>query len=221
MNDNRDYKYNLFGESNRNEYQVIVKWISKGSRVIDLGCGDGSLLSLLKKKNIICEGVDISESAVKATRKKGIKARQGRIDVPLKYENREFDFAICNVTLQMVMYPEVLLTEMRRIARRQIISFPNFAFILNRLDLLINGRMPKVMIPGYDWYSTGHIHQLSIRDFEDFSKKNNIRILDQKHIFPERLFFIPGRLLNIFPNIFASTAIYLLKNNEDKEFTGL
>lgn len=214
MNDNRNYKYNLFAKSNRNEYQVIVKWISRGSRVIDLGCGDGSLLSLLKKKGIIGEGVDVSESAVKATRKKGIKAKQGRIDVPLEYKNQEFDYAICNVTLQMVMYPEVLLTEMRRIARRQIISFPNFAFILNRLDMLINGRMPKVMIPGYEWYSMGHIHQLSIRDFEDFIKKNNIRILDQKHIFPERLLFVPGRLLNFFPNLFASTAIFYLQSNE-------
>ena len=212
MNDNRCYKYDLRSSSNRAEYKIIAKWIPKNSHVIDLGCGDGSLLLLLKKNGIIGEGIDVSESAVRATRKKGIKAKQGRIDISLEYKNQEFDYAICNVTLQMVMYPEALLLEMKRIAYKQIISFPNFAFILNRFDLLINGRMPRMMIPGYEWYSTGHIHQLSIGDFEDFCKKNNLKILDQNHIFPERFLFIPGRLLQVFPNLFASTAVFLLEN---------
>lgn len=210
MNDNRNYKYNFDARSNRSEYQIITKWIPKNSRVIDLGCGDGSLLLLFKKKGIAGEGIDISESAVKATRKKGIKATCSRIDIPLKYKNKEFDYAICNVTLQMVMYPEILLLEMKRIAHRQIISFPNFAFFLNRLDMLVIGRMPKIMIPGYQWYSTGHIHQLSIRDFVDFCKENKIKILSQNHIFPDRFLFIPRKVFSFFPNLFAYTAIFLL-----------
>lgn len=217
MNDNRDYEYGLNSKSSREEYEIIVDWIPSGSQVIDLGCGDGTLLSLLKLKGVKGDGVDISVSGVKATRKKGIKADIGRIDIPLDYRNKQYDFAICNVTLQMVMYPEVLLLEMKRIAYRQIVTFPNFAFILNRLDLLFNGRMPKVMIPGYEWYSTGHIHQLSIRDFIEFCQANSINILEQSHIYPGRLYIfpLPKALLKRFPNLFSSTTIFLTGESED------
>jgi methionine biosynthesis protein MetW len=209
MNDNRNYKYSPDSASKRKEYPIICNWVPSGSRVIDLGCGDGSLLAMLKNKGVDGEGIDIVKSAVRATQRKDIKAKQGRIDRRLDYKDRSFDFAICNVTLQMVMYPEILLSEMKRIAQKQIISFPNFAFLPNRLDLLLNGRMPRQMMPGYSWYSTGHIHQLSIRDFEEFCQMHKIKILDQHHIFPEKLFFIPKKVLKQFPNVFASTAIFL------------
>ena len=88
------------------------------------------------------------------------------IDEPLSYADNEFDLSICHITIQMVMYPEVLLKEMKRISKFQIISFPNFAFYKNRMDLLFNGRMPKPMLFGYKWFSTGHIHQFSLKDFE-------------------------------------------------------
>ncbi len=168
MNDNRNYTYDVNSNILREEYEIVAKWIPARSSVIDLGCGEGSLLSFLRKKNISGVGVDVSSSGIKAAKEKNLNVHTGRIDVPLKFKDKEFDFAICNVTLQMVMYPEVLLLEMKRIAKRQIVSFPNFAFVLNRLDLLINGRMPRPMMPGYQWNSTGHIHQLSISDFKDF-----------------------------------------------------
>lgn len=212
MNDNRNYQYNIDSISKREEFAIICDLIPFGSKVLDLGCGDGTLLSMLKKKNIHGEGIDISSSAVAAARHKGMKAKQGRIDIPLPYKDNQFDYAICNVTLQMVMYPEILIKEMCRISRFQIISMPNFAFILNRLDLLINGRMPRVMIPGYTWYSTGHIHQLSISDFKDFCKKNKIQIAKTHYIFPKRIFLIPHIIYTPFPNMFASSAIFLTGN---------
>jgi len=214
-NDNRNYRYGLASYATREEYKLISKWIKKGHKVIDLGCGDGSLLKILKDKGAIVEGIEISKSGVRSTKKKGIKVSLGRIDRNLPFKDKEFDFAICNVTVQMVMYPEKLIVEMRRIAKKQIITFPNFAFLPNRMDLLLNGKMPRVMIPGYKWYSTGHIHQLSIKDFEDFCTDNNLKIIVTKHIYPgssfmvTRNFALGSKWMRKSPNLFASMAIFL------------
>lgn len=210
MNDNRKYKYSKESVSKRAEFDQIVKWIKKGSKIIDLGSGDGTLLKILKdEKKTKGVGVEISKSGVESAKKKGIKSEIGSIDRKLSYKNNEFDYAICNVTLQMVMYPEILLKEMCRISKKQILTFPNFAYVLNRLELLTMGRMPKFMIPGYDWYSTGHIHQLSIRDFRKFCKDNNIKILKTAHIGPKRLFSIPEFILKKNPNLFASMGVFM------------
>jgi len=211
MNDNRNYKYSENSLSKRDEFEAIIKLVKKGSSVVDLGSGDGTLLKILEgRKKVRGLGVEISPSGVRAAKKKGIKSIVGKIDTKLPFKNKEFDYAVCNVTLQMVMYPEVLLGEMKRISKKQIITFPNFAFILNRLDLFINGVMPRVMIPTYKWYSTGHIHQLSIRDFEVFCKKNGIRVLKTAHIGPGRFLSLPSKfLINIFPNMFATLGIFL------------
>ncbi len=210
MNDNRNYSYSHNSSSRRGEYEIIASWIPSGSQVIDLGCGDGTLLTLLKGKRVQGEGLEISESGVKVGQGKGLKVTKGRIDTKLDYKDGQFNFAVCNVTLQMVMYPEVLLEEMVRISRKQIISFPNFAFILNRLDLLLNGRMPRFMLFGYDWYSTGHIHQLSVRDFEEFCRRQKIKITGKYHFFPKQLSFVPRAILERFPDLLATTSIYLL-----------
>jgi len=217
MNDNRKYKYNSKSESKRTEFTIIVNWIKKGSSVVDLGSGDGTLLKILKdNKKTDSFGIEIAPSGVTAAKKKGIKTKAGRIDEKLPFKDKEFDYAICNVTLQMVMYPEILLSEMKRISKRQIITFPNFAFLLNRLDLLINGVMPRFMISTYKWYSTGHIHQLSIKDFEIFCKTNGFKVLNTNHIGPGRFLHLPSDpLIKIAPNLFASMGVYLLE--EDKK----
>lgn len=208
MNDNRNYKFPKNSISDREEYGVILDWIPKGSRVIDLGSGDGSLLKLLKEKGINGEGIEISKSGVRVSKDRGLKVKQGQIDVNLDYKDNQFDYAICNVTLQMVSYPEVLIKEMKRISKKQIISFPNFAFILNRLDMLINGRMPKFSLFGYSWYSTGHIHQLSLKDFKIFCRDENIKIIKQHHIIPG-FPLVPKKLLQKLPNLFSITSIFL------------
>lgn len=210
MNDNRQYYFELDSIAHREEYLTIAGWIPAGSRVIDLGSGDGSLLALLKTRGVIGEGMEISASGVKATRRKGIKARQGRIDQPLPFQDHSFDCAICNVTIQMVMYPEVLVQEMKRIAKYQIISFPNFAFFPNRLELFFQGRMPKTMLYGYKWYSTGHIHQFSIQDFEEFCRKQRLLVVKTHFRFPNRVWIVPGQVFKMFPNVWSTVAIYLL-----------
>jgi methionine biosynthesis protein MetW len=211
VNNNREYDYTDHETQYRDEYPIIESFIEPNSKVIDLGCGNGSLLKLLKDKKKIQEyGIELVRSGVDICREKGLNVRQGSIDSPLKgIEDKQFDYAICNVTIQMVMYPEVLLSEMKRIANYQIISFPNFAHWRNRLDLLLKGRMPKPMLFGYDWYNTGHIHQLSIRDFLDLAGKYDLNVCEQVHIGIDGFIRF---IRNNKPNIFSTVSIYLLND---------
>lgn len=210
MHDNRNYVFKKEGDSARPEYAWIVSQIPRGASVIDLGCGEGSLLSLLhKEKSIKGFGIEIAPSGVAICKKRGLNVRQGRIDEHLSIDDKKFDYAVCNVTLQMVMYPEVLMREMARISKYQIISLPNFAFIKNRWELLFGGKMPQAMLFGYKWYDTGHVHQLSLKDFEEFCQQNHFVIMDKYF-----LSGIPGNRLidRWFYNIFAMVAIYKLKS---------
>lgn len=213
MTDNRHYRYSKDSVTDRLEYSVIRPWVRKKSRVIDLACGDGSLLKLLRqKKDILGEGIELSFSGVKSARQKGMKVFRGRIDTKLRYPDKFFDLAICNVTIQMVTYPEKVITEMARISKKQIISFPNFGFLPNRLEMLLFGRMPRTMLVGHSWYSTGFSHQLSIADFLAFCRNNGIKIIGRRHLYPPRLLFLPQFILKFFPNLFVYTAVYLCKS---------
>jgi len=209
--DNRNYDYSQNQSQNRAEYDYITRLVSYGSSVIDLGCGNGSLLKkLVEEKKVNAQGVEISSSGVDACKNKGLKVLQGRIDEKLPFKDLDFDFSICNVTLQMVMYPEVLLKEMKRISKYQIISFPNFAFYKNRLDLLFNGRMPKSMLFDYKWYTTGHIHQLSIKDFYSVIKHiGGLEIVEKKSI--KSGSSIKDFLIRSFPNLFEQIPVFLLR----------
>jgi len=208
INDNRNYIYND-NFYMRDEFPIIKDWIKDGSRIIDLGCGNGSLIRYLldNKTNISIEGIEMSESGVNSAQKYGFKVKQGFIDkleAYKEYKDEEFDYAICNATLQMVMHPEVLIKEMKKISKFQIITFPNFAYIFNRFELLFLGKMPETQLYGYRWYNTGHIHQLSIKDFKEFIKENGLCILKEK--------YIGGiyKIFKTFPNLMSREGIFLL-----------
>lgn len=211
ISDNRNYDYSLYSQGIRDEYSIIVKFVNPNSSVIDLGCGDGELLSLLvKEKNVAAAGVELSSTGVKKCLDKNLDVIQGRIDQPLPFKEKEFDYSICNVTLQMVNYPEILLSEMKRISNYLIVSFPNFAFFKNRFELFFNGTMPKTMLYGYSWYNTGHIHQLSIADFYFLLNKiGGLKVISSE--------FIPNPggiktfLMKSFPNLFQQIPIFLIK----------
>jgi methionine biosynthesis protein MetW len=213
LTDNRSYDYSTFPETGREEYHIIAGLVTDGARVLDLGCGNGSLMALLRKKrNASVQGMELSESGVAVCREKGLEVRQGRIDAPLPFPDDSFDYALCNVTIQMVMYPEVLLREMKRVARYHIVSFPNVAYWRNRLDLLFCGRMPQPMLYGYRWYNTGHIHQLSVDDFRSLVTSLGglciVRRLGVRH--PRR----PGGMLaRLWPNLFEPIPIFLLEKH--------
>lgn len=212
-NDNRNYDYSRYPESERLEYSVILNMVKQNSSVIDLGCGNGTLLALLKKeKNIFDCGLEISPSGVAISQELGLNVRLGRIDEHLPFEDNAFDYAICNVTLQMVMYPEILMKEMKRISKYQIVSFPNFGFWKNRIEFLLKGKMPSKTLFGYSWYTTGHIHQLSINDFQEFiGNIGGLQVIDCQ--FADNLDFLKLKLANFYPNLFHLLPIFLLKKD--------
>ena len=214
-NDNRNYDYSATFTEEREEYKLICELVEPNSSVIDLGCGNGSLLErLMKEKNIKGEGVELSSSGIEACKKKGLKVIQGRIDKKLPFDDNTFNYSVCNVTIQMVMYPEVLLSEMKRISRYQIVSFPNFAHYKNRLDLLLKGRMPKPLMFGYKWYNTGHIHQLSIKDFyELISDVGGLSVLKKEYLAGSNS--IKKTIVDYLPNLFAPIIIILLTSSHD------
>ncbi len=214
FNDNRNYDYTDCPEENRAEYKLIASMIRENARVIDLGCGNGSLLKMLKEqKKALVSGIEISKSGVAACRQKGLDVNEGKIDEPLPFPDKSFDYAICNVTIQMVSYPEILLSEMKRVADNLIISFPNFGFYRNRIDMLANGRMPRPMLFGYSWYSTGHIHQLSIADFHELVEKvGGLRI--KAAAFADPTSGLKRYMQQIAPNLFQLLPVFLLTANK-------
>ncbi len=207
-NDNRQYDYSAEGFYVRDEFSIIADWIFDGAKVIDLGCGNGSLMRyILDKKQVSIEGIEVSQSGVDFCLANGLSAQLGEIDKRSTYStfiDKQFDFAVCNVTLHMVLFPEVVLQEMSRIATHVIVSFPNFAYIKNRLDLLCNGVMPRPLLYSYTWYNTGHIHQLSLKDFQTYCKDNRIEIIRQRHL---------GCCKSIaricLPNVFSKETVFL------------
>lgn len=211
-NDNRDYNYSGNESVVRDEYDAICKLIEPSSRIIDLGCGEGSLLKLLRdSRNCHGVGVEISNSGVLAARKKGFDVFEQPIDRGLsQFKDKEFDYAICNVTIQMCMYPETLMSEMKRISKKMLISFPNFGHYSNRIDLLFHGRMPRPMLFGYAWHKTGHIHQLGLPDFESFSKEMGLNILKRMSVLQPKAAW-KKILLKLFPSLLYTTTIYVLE----------
>lgn len=214
INDNRNYNYSDFQSFERPDYKFIIELVEKNSKIIDLGCGNGSLIQkLINEKNVVAKGIEISESGVVICKKKGLEVQQGRIDEQLPFQENEFDFAICHITIQMVMYPEILLKEMKRISRFQIISFPNFAFYKNRIELFLKGRMPKKMLFGYSWFNTGHIHQLSIKDFEELINFiGGIEIIHKSFIKSNSF---KDKFVVLLPNLLMQFPIYLLRKTDE------
>jgi methionine biosynthesis protein MetW len=212
VGDNRNYQYPVGSKMVRSEYSPILEMVSHSASVVDFGCGDGSLLALLqKKKSIEGLGIEISLSGVDAARAKGFKILNERID-ELRGElgDGQFDYAICNVSLQMVMYPEVTLREMKRVGKSQIISFPNFAYYRNRKDFIFKGRMPRPMLFGYEWYSTGHIHQFSYRDFMETARTLGLRVVRAEYL-ETPMHGIRGYLTRKFPNFFSMICVVQLE----------
>jgi methionine biosynthesis protein MetW len=214
INDNRAYEYTQSTKDIRLEYPIISNWIKPNSKVIDFGCGDCSLLFYLRNQhNITGIGYDVSKTGIERCVETDFIAACEAIDKQHpELEDQSFDYAICNVTIQMIMYPEILFSEMKRVSRFQIISFPNFAYFQNRLDFILRGSMPKPMLFGYTWYSTGHIHQLSVRDFYDFlALFPEVNVLDEFHLCGENV--LKKYLVRFFPNLFSQVSLFLLSEN--------
>ena len=187
----------------------INDWISRDSKVLDLGCGDGSLLNdLRKEKSVTGLGIEIDAEKIKSCLKKGISVIEQDIDSGLEnFGNQSFDYVVMSQSMQALKKPEVALEEIVRIGKECIVSIPNFANIKCRLQLFFKGQMPVSNALPHDWYSTPNLHLCSLEDFEELCKKSNIKIVERK------LSKINGEesiLMKLLPNLFSEVALYKL-----------
>jgi methionine biosynthesis protein MetW len=193
----------------RIDYSVILDLVPQGTKVLDLGCGDGSLLAeLVRTKRVTGRGIEISEEGVGACIAKGLTVLQGDIDEGLRdYPDRSFDYVILNQTIQAVKKPDMVLSEMLRVGKKGVVGIPNFAFWRMRLYLMFNGRMPKTEFLPYEWYNTPNIHFCSLLDFDEYCGKSAIVVERRVYLSTDR----GGRVLKgARPNLFAESAVFLL-----------
>jgi methionine biosynthesis protein MetW len=188
------------------EYKFIVDNIETGSRVLDLGCGNGDLLAILKKERNITQsqGIEINEKAIYECVAKGVSVFHGDIDSGLAdYADNSFDYVILNQTFQQVKKPDVVLQEALRLGKKVIVGFPNFANITARFHLAIRGRAPITKSLPYEWFNTPNIHFLSVADFWDYCKKRDILV--------EKVLYLgKGRPVKFLPNVFSLLGVFII-----------
>ena len=191
------------------EYRAILEWITQDSSVLDLGCGEGKLLSLLvRERNIKAQGIEIDEQAIYQCVARGLSVFHEDIDHGLSdYSDQSFDYVILNQSFQQVKNPDIVLKEALRVGRQVIVGFPNFAHYLARLQIFFKGKTPITPSLPHEWHDTPNLHFLSISDFIEYCRKRNIKI--------RKSFFIgKNRRAVIFPNLFALTGIFLVSNGK-------
>lgn len=198
------------------ELLVLADLIKEDSKVLDVGCGSGELLRYLKQyKNISGRGIEIDNNLVSKALKKGLSVMQGDADNDLKhYPSDSFDYVVLSQTLQATKYPELVLKELKRIAKYVVVSVPNFGYFENRLYLAVNGRMPVTKTLSYEWYNTPNIHFCTIEDFKILSKNLDFKIEREIYVNDDFKFFNKMKHLNIMANLFAKYGIFLLKRGQ-------
>jgi methionine biosynthesis protein MetW len=195
----------------RYDLSIIASWIEPGSRVLELGCGEGDLLRWLKKEKAVKErGIEIQEFKVEKCIEKGISVLQGDINEEIEdYPDNTFDYAICSQTLQQVFEPRGLIHSMMRVAKKGVVSFPNFGHYRVRMQLALTGRAPVTKELPYSWHDTPNIRVLSLLDFQKFTDEVGYKILKQAAINTkgnQR----QGEPITVLPNLFATYGIFLM-----------
>jgi methionine biosynthesis protein MetW len=186
----------------RSDLRVIADWITPGSRVLDLGCGDGDLLAhLAKGKQCSGYGVEIDDAAVIACVKQGVNVIQRNIEEGLAmFGQNQFDVAVLSMSLQATKQTERVLQEMSTVAKHGIVSFPNFGHWFHVWSIF-KGRMPVSQEMPYQWYNTPNVHLATVQDFEDFLGRFGLVIED-------RAFLRDGEPIHWMPGKRATQAIY-------------
>lgn len=193
----------------RVDLDILQQWIAPNSRVLDLGCGDGTLLqSLRDNRNVEGYGLEIDAQQITTCIERGVNVIETDINQGLgNFADKSFDSVLMTYSLQVLRRPDRVIDEMLRVGKECIVTFPNFANIRPRTYLMFRGRMPVTKQLSYQWYDTPNIHFCTIRDFENLCRDKSIAILHRKVVTEHR----PDRFFKgLWPNIFGETAIYHL-----------
>jgi methionine biosynthesis protein MetW len=193
----------------RPEFSIISDWIEPGSRVLDLACGDGTLLAHLQSaRNVTGYGLELDVDNIAACIEKGVSAIHTDLDKGLaEFSDQQFDYVIMTQALQVVLYPDQLLAEMLRVGRRSVVTFPNFGHWSTRLQLLMSGRMPRTKTLPSQWYNTQNIHLCTLKDFEDLCRHTQLSILRTSVTDDQHRGGLQNRWL---PNLSGQIGMYML-----------
>ena len=194
----------------RADLQIIEQWIRPDSHILDLGCGDGELLSYLRDtKGVHGYGLEIDPDKISACVRKGVHVIEQDLDKELdNFEDKSFDTVIMSQTLQTMRHPAEVLTEMARVGRECLVTIPNFGHWRARLHLMFRGRMPVSDLLPYEWYNTPNIHFCTFLDFEILCADMQLVVVD-KAVVAERS---RGKgLSQLNPNLFGETGIFRVR----------
>jgi methionine biosynthesis protein MetW len=192
----------------RIDLNEIQHWIQQGSRILDLGCGDGTLLKfLIDHKQVQGYGLEIDAAHINTCIEKDLNVIEQNLDRGLgNFADKSFDTVLMTQALQTLHFPHLVLDEMLRVGKECIVTFPNFGHWKARFYLATRGRMPVSDLLPYEWYDTPNIHFCTFDDFEVLCRARNIKVIHRQVVNEES-----GQTLKDFmPNLFGETAIYHL-----------
>ena len=195
----------------KREFEIIADLLPKNSRVLDVGCGDGTLMDfLLKEKNIDVRGLELEEENVETCISKGLSVIEGNAETELhQFPDQSFDYVVLSQTLQAFYNPEKVLKDLLRVGKSAIVSIPNFGYWKVRTSLLIFGKMPVTKTLPYSWHNTPNLHMCSIKDMFNFCNEKNIKIDKILGVNEDKTSKIKRSNLEI-KNLFSKIGIFLL-----------
>jgi len=195
----------------KKEFKVIANLLANNTRVLDVGCGDGSLMNLLvKEKNIEVRGLELEKQNVQECIYKGLPVIQGNAETELyQFPNQSFDYVVLSQTLQAFYNPDKVLRELLRIGKSVIVSIPNFGYWKVRTSLLFFGKMPMTKTLPSSWYNTPNLHMCTIKDLFNYCDEQNIKIKKVIGVNEDKISLIKRNNLEI-KNLFSKLGIFLI-----------
>lgn len=200
----------------RVDLNLISEWITPGSRVLDLACGDGTLLAHLQThKNVTGYGIEIDPAHIIECIDKGVNVIQTDLDAGLsEFDADSFDYVVMTQSLQAMHFPARLIDEMLRVGRQGIVSFPNMGHWRCRLQFALAGRMPVTRALGHNWYDTPNIHLCTLLDFETLCSEKQLHILQRAVVdYSHR----SNAFIDMAPNLLAEIALYRFQKTANSE----